>query len=51
MRLYFSLFVAAILLSGCGNFLGTVGERIGGISAEPNDQKSGKTSKQGSESK
>ena len=51
MKRYCSLFVVAILLSGCGNFLGAMGERIGGISAEPDDQKSGKTSKQGSESK
>jgi hypothetical protein len=51
MRRYCSLFVAAILLSGCGNFLGTMGERIGGISAEPDDQKPGKSNRQGSESK
>jgi hypothetical protein len=51
MRRYCSLFVAAILLSGCGNFIGTMGERIGGISAEPTDQKQGKSSKKGADSK
>lgn len=42
---YCSILMTAIMLSGCGNFLGNVGE--GMISnAEPNDQKQAATAKQ-----
>ncbi len=38
MTRYCSLFVTAILLSGCGNFLGDMGERMNS-NAEANERK------------
>ena len=45
MILYCILFMTAILLSGCGNFLGNVGEGMNS-NAEPNARKQAESAKQ-----